>query len=272
MWCILRTQCWVTPGLLLALSIALKPHLSGPLLIWLYFQRRYRRTVWLAGGISVFLLLTSIVWLDSSSVSANWFSLLRANFQSANALGGINYPGLENPDAMRMTNLQGAFAAIQQNPRFYNAAAWILSGICLGMWLWCVTREKSSDHRRLFEIASLACLALLPLYHRLEDARLLFLAVPALAWLILNRRAVGLAAACLTGLVLFSISFQPQRFFGSKISTPVGFLSDVARLLLVREAPIALLALTLIYLWALWRIRVPSTPSHDVAYENQIRQ
>jgi hypothetical protein len=259
MWLLLRTKRWIVASLLLAFSIALKPHVSGPLLLWIFLQSEYRRTVWLSGAVSALLLFASVAWLDRSPASANWLGSLRSNLAIANGPGGINDPAIGNPDAMRMTNLQTAFGAVQPDARFYNGATWGITAICFGIWLLLAVLRRPSEETRIFEIASLACLTLLPVYHRLQDARLLLLTVPALAWLLLKRRPAGLAAACLTAPVLFSLAFQFQHLFESAWPTSVDSVNAFMRLLLARQAPIALLALTLLYLWARWSFRSPSS-------------
>jgi hypothetical protein len=253
MWILLRTSQWIPAALLLGISIALKPHLAGPLLIWLVLQAGYRRAVLLSAAVSVLLLFGSVAWLERTPGSANWVGELRSNLALAGGPSGINDPSVNNPDAMRMTNLQTAFAAIQPDSRWYNGGAWLVAAICFGIWLLLALRARPSDQTRFFELASLACLTLLPVYHRLEDARLLLLAVPALASLVLSHRLAGLAAACLTAPVLFSLAFQFQHLFAGAQYMSGASLNPLTFLLISRQAPIALLALTLIYLWALWK-------------------
>jgi LPXTG-motif cell wall-anchored protein len=258
MWLLLRTRRWIFSALLLGLSIALKPHVAGPLLAWLVLQNKYRRAGWLSAAVSAFLLFASIAWLDRSPASANWLSFLRSNLANASAAGGINDPTIGNPDGMRMTNLQAALGVVQPDSRFDNGAAEALTAVCFGIWLVAVLRAGPSEEARFLEIAVLACLTLLPVYHRLYDARILLLTIPALAWLLVKRRWAGLVAACLTMPVLFSLAFHLQLLFERRWHTSVASLNVFMRLLWARQAPIALLALTLLYLWVLWSFRRPA--------------
>jgi Glycosyltransferase family 87 len=254
-WLLFRTGRWGLAAMLLGFSIALKPHLTGPLLVWLFLQNEYRRAAWLSASVSAFLLFASIAWLDRSPASANWLSDIRSNLALAGAAGGINDPTIANPDAMRMTNLQTALAAIRPDFHFYNGLTWIVTAICGGTWLLGVRRARLSEETRYFQIAGLTCLTLLPIYHRLEDARLMLLTIPALGWLLLKHRFAALASVCLTVPVLFSLAFQVQRLFENVWNASVDSLNTFMRLLLARQAPIALLALTTLYLWSLWNFR-----------------
>jgi glycosyl transferase family 87 len=258
-WLFVRTKRWVLASLILAISIAVKPHVCGPLLVWTYFRTRYRIACWTAAVLSSLLLFVPVVSLERSPSSAFWFDTLRSNLAGADTLGGINDPSLSNADAARMTNLQTVFAIIGFGAQGSNAAAWIITGACLTAWLLAVLRNRNSDDQPLFGIASLVCVTLLPVYHRLQDARLLVLSVPALVWLLTNRRVIGFLAAALTVPALFSVSFQFDRFFlAGAMQHSLEHSNVLLQLLFLREAPLAVLGLTIIYLWVFWHLGMVS--------------
>jgi len=119
-------------------------------------------------------------------------------------------------------------------------------------------RSGSSPRLAWFGLAAISAIAMLPVYHRTYDARLLVLAVPACAMLWKEQRALGraaflltIAAIVLTGDIFWIVFFQITHYSGWAVV--FGMF----------PAPIALLALGGFYLWVYSR----SAPTANAAPE-----
>jgi hypothetical protein len=290
-WLLLARGPYILAAVILTFSIILKFHVAGPLLIWLFLEKAYRRTAIIVAAFSIAILLLSVAILKQSPASSTWITDLRDNIALTAAPGGINDPTRSNPEAMRMTNLQTLFAMIDADPRFYERATWVTEFILVLAWVaaFLFTRPSraqetwhpdsmwtrsfrlrvaegpigtiSTEKTTIFCLAAIACLTLLPVYHRLHDARLLFLTVPALTCLFTHRRIVGLFAVCLTLTLFFSIAFQLQGFIQKLPLAPGEFLQLLVSLVVMRLAPLALLALTSLYVIAIFRVKADKSPT-----------
>lgn len=220
-WCFLRER-FVWAGILcLAISLALKPHDSG--FVWLYFvlagavsrKRAWRSLFTLAAG-SVPVLL----WL--TSVAPQWIQEMSSNLSQLSVRGAINDPGpasVLDRGACMLTNLQSVFGQIWDNPLFYNLATYGVSAVFLTVWLKGL-RMPQARERAWFLLAAIAAFSVLPIYHRLYDARLLMLTVPAFALLWSRRGLLRWLALLFTGVSFILTADLPW----------VAYLAWIARL------------------------------------------
>jgi hypothetical protein len=124
------------------------------------------------------------------------------------------------------------------------------------MLVWVITtvRKRFSQETALFALASMAALSMLPLYHRLHDAKLLLLVLPAFAMLWARRGLVAWLALLITGAgIVFTddIPVQLLAIYSANLrATTSGIAGLFLTLVLARPVPLILLALGVFYLWA----------------------
>ncbi len=255
-WCFFRERLVWAGVLCLAISLALKPHDSG--LVWLYLLAMggaLRKRALYAAMATVLLAVPAVLWI--SHVAPNWNRELGANLAATSAHGDISDPG---PDSISragsadvIVDLQTVVSVFRDEPGFYNPAVW---GICGGMVLLLVVktmRSHASVERAWYALGAIAPLTMLITYHRPYDAKLLLLAVPACALLWAEGRWMGRIAFVLTALAITTtsdiplglLSFIGERFNISDMSAGAKVLS----IFVVRPAPLILLAMSVFYLW-----------------------
>ncbi|MGH9590633.1 MAG: glycosyltransferase 87 family protein, partial [Terracidiphilus sp.] len=131
--------------------------------------------------------------------------------------------------------------------------------------------EPSQLHRALFALAPVAALTMLPVYHRPYDAKLLLLTLPACAMLWAAkapRRWLALALTAAAIVVTSDIPLAIDVAIGQSLSLSANTLAGKgATVLLLRPAPVILLALGCFYLWVFLRYQPPAStlPRQDEA-------
>lgn len=244
----------------MAVSLCLKPHDAA--FIWLFlvllggvFRRRALQTL------LVFTLLAvpAILWV--SHLSPHWIQEMNANISLLSVSGGVNDPGPTtgtNHVTNAAINLQTVFAVFANNPLFYNTVTYIISALLLLWLVWLTLRARSASPNIWLGLAAVSAFAMLPVYHRHHDARLLFLAVPACAMLYAERRVIGriaisitLVAISLTGDFLRALLDMQQ---GHQLN-PTTLTAKLQTIVFARPAPIALLVMTVFFLWLYARHR-----------------
>jgi hypothetical protein len=246
-WCFLQ-QRFIPAGILcLAVALAMKPHDAGP--IWLYFflvggvqRKRALQTF----ALTVVIAVAAVLWF--SHVAPHWVQEYHSNLQIVMSPGGRDNPGPTTQGGRgigQIISLQAILSLIWDNARFYTLAAFLL---CAPFFvIWCVRTVRSGFSPTLawFALASIVPLTMLPVYHRTYDARLLLLAVPACAMLWEKVGAAKWSALLLTiaGIVLTGDWFWIVFFQLTHYSGPAGTFA-------MFPAPLILLALAALYLWA----------------------
>lgn len=251
----IKNRLPVVAVICLAISLCLKPHDAG--LVWLFLlvsggvlRRRALQTL-----LAVALLaIPAVLWV--SHLSPHWPEKLSGNIASLSARGGINDPGpttYTSHVTNSAVNLQTVFSVFVDRPGFYNAATYLFCTILLLWLLWMTMRAKRTAAQLYLGIAAVSALAMLPLYHRHHDARLLLLAVPACAVLWAKRSAVGhigillaFAAFASTGDIPRAVLENLESGHSFTASTLSGKLQMV---LFNRPAALALLTMTVYFLW-----------------------
>jgi hypothetical protein len=255
-WCFLKGR-FVPAGILcFAVSLAIKPHVAG--LIWLYFL--------LAGGlcrkralqtlvVTIVLGLPGVLWV--SYVAPHWMSELHSNLTATSARSDINDPGptsasRDTPDSI--VDLQTVISVFLDDPRIYNPASYLFCVPLLLVWVLATLRSRFSPATACLALAAIAPLAMLPLYHRQDDARLLLLTIPACAMLWAERGVVGWSALAVTaaGLVVNGDTLTAARIWLSRplLATAQGLTGEILTVVLARPVPLVLLAMCIFYLWA----------------------
>lgn len=243
----------------LAISLCLKPHDAG--LVWLFLlvsggvlRRRALQTL-----LAVALLaIPAVLWV--SHLSPHWPQKLSHNIASLSARGGINDPGpttYTSHVTNSAVNLQTFFSVFVDRPGFYNVATYLVCTVLLLWLLWMIVRATGTLPQQYLGLAAASALAMLPLYHRHHDARLLLLAVPACAVLWARRSAAGqigillaFGAFALTGDIPRAVLENLEAGHSFTASTLSGKLEMV---LFNRPAALVLLIMTVYFLWLYMR-------------------
>lgn len=162
-------------GVLMALTIALKPQIGLPFLFYYVVRRKWRLSV---VAIALVTFLSAIAMIRLRVGGAPWMQSYLYNNKVLFAPGSLGDFTELNPLHFGLINLQVPVYAILGNRNVANMVA-VLIALTMGLvWLFLVTRA-GSKRDELLELSALAVLSLLPVYHRLYDASLL---VFPLAW------------------------------------------------------------------------------------------
>jgi hypothetical protein len=253
-WCFVRERFAASGVLFLAISLMLKPHDSG--LVWLYF--------FLAGGTSrkravqtllviVALSLPVFAWI--SYVAPHWLQGLHANLVANSVHGGLSDPGAASAAGhgiAMIISLQTVFSFFRDDPRFYNSASYFVCGVLLVAWAIATGRSRCSPRSAWFAIAPIAALSMLPVYHRLDDAKLLLLTVPACTMLWIKGGLIARIAVLLNTAQILLTSGIPWAIFFALVKrmqfSETAFTRQFLVVFQVFPAPMILLVLATFYL------------------------
>jgi hypothetical protein len=254
-WCFLKDR-FVWAGILcLAVSLAIKPHDAG--LVWLYFlltggicRKRALQTLL----VTAVLALAAIVWV--TPIAPDWMHELHSNLLAVSAHGGISDPGptgnnVRGPSII--IDLQSVVAVFRDDPRIYNSVSYLVCGALLLVWAIRTLRSRFSQTSAWLALAVVVPLAMLVTYHRVYDAKLLLLAVPACAilwarggpirWLALLVSSAGMVFTADMPLTILRI------FTDSLHVSTAGLSGQILTVVLMRPTQLALLAMGIFYLW-----------------------
>ncbi len=254
-WCFLQNRLVWIGVVCLALSLAVKPHDAG--FVWLYFVLvggTYRKRALESFVITAAMGVAAVVWV--SHVAPTWMHDWSANLVTISASGGVNNPGPNSFSTFAgssIVDLQAAVSVFRDDPRFYNIASYLICGVLLLVWSVWTLRMRFSVRAAWLAQAAVVPFTLLITYHRLWDAKLVILAIPAccLLWAEGGSRAkaailITSVAALLTGDATFLIFEMIVDLF--RVS-PVGIPGQVVTVVLKRPATLSLLAMGVFYLW-----------------------
>jgi hypothetical protein len=263
-WCFLKQRAEPLGAVLLAVSLLVKPHDSG--LVWLFFFLAggpLRKRALQTAAVAAVLAACTAIWI--APLSPHWPQELHNNLATVSVPGGTSDPslaGATNSGAGQIVDLQAVLSILWNNPRFYNLTTWLTIGALTLIWSLATLLRRTSPHRALFALAAISALSLLPIYHRSNDAKLLFLAIPACALLWSGKGASRWVALALTSASIFFTSDMPLALLGVitqnlRVSTST-LTGKFAAILLHRPAPILLLATGCFYLWFYLRHATPA--------------
>jgi hypothetical protein len=219
-WCFVKRRLISVGILCFALSLMLKPHDSG--LIWLYFLLAggvYRRRAWQTAAAVFVLSLPVVLWV--TYVTPNWFHEFRTTLLGYSSPGDVNDPG---PTSMAshgigmVINLQTVFSVFRDDPGFYNPITYVLCGALLITWIVLTLRSRPTETIAWFALAPMTALSMLPIYHRVYDAKLLLLAIPACCILGQRGGAFSRIIVISVALALILTGAMPWAIFLSLLS------------------------------------------------------
>lgn len=253
-WCFLRERC-VTAGIIcLALSLMLKPHDAA--LVWLYFVlagRQNRKRACLTLLAVVVVSLPAVLW--TSAAAPGWTQEFRRNMRSLSAHGDVSDPGPAG-DASHgigmVTDMQAALSLIRDEPHFYNAVAYLIFGVLFCVWTVKTLRTPFSQSMAWFALAPISILSIIAIYHRVYDARLILLTMPACMMLWKEGGPAARVAVALEATGIFVTGAVPWAIF-LQIIRHLHVSSDFGReFLIVAQVvpiPLVMLALGVFYLY-----------------------
>jgi hypothetical protein len=267
---IIRKMRW-TGILALAISLVLKPQIGG--LIWLYFLldgKEYRRKALTVAAVALVLALIGIGIAEMHPASVHWLTSLSTNLKGIAATGRPSDPGRANRDSESIVNLQVLAGAFTDNPTTQNHFSWAISGILLALWGWITLRAKSSMQKDLFGLASIACLSLLPIYHRNYDVPMLILAFPALALMLSKggaRAATGAISVAIAILLASRTLFLTHHWRLLLFFTDQYTVSKTKLLLFFHPLPIMLLFVACFFLAQYARLLRPQPDNIEASHQ-----
>ena len=252
--CLIRNRFLPLAVICFTVAVLLKPHDAAiPLLYLLFAGRLWRRAFVTVFVFSSLFAAGSVIWFQQVPSTAHWLPELRANLAGNAGPGAVNNPA-GHLQGVELTNLQAIFGVIRDRPAFYNDASFLTTALLLAAWLVPVIRLRNTFGKHVLAIAAIACLALLPIYHRQYDTRILLLTFPALAFLLAQRtgRMWGLLGMLLLAVSIVLVSHQFHAMFLVSQVEAIQHASVVRCLLLYRPIENSMLILFLYFLVSLW--------------------
>ncbi len=160
-------------GVLLGVSICLKPQLAIWLFLYYVFTRRWSVAIATVGTVATSTLLAL------SRMPRNWLDSYLSNLSHFLAIGGVNDFTTSNPSRFELLNLQVLAFSLTTDYALSNLIAWIITGALLFLWsIWCLRKDTG-----LLALATVSLIGLLPLYQRLYNLPIILLFV---AWTVRN--------------------------------------------------------------------------------------
>lgn len=264
-WCFIKERFTSAGILCLALSLAVKPHIAGP--VWLFFllaggpcRKRALQTL----AVTAILSLPTFLWV--SYVGPHWIPEMQANLQTMTLTHGIlNDPGPAAVDARspgsNVVDMRSAISLFRDDPRIYTPASYLLCAPLLILWAIAALRKRYSQESAWLALTAISAVCILPIYHRMHDTRILLLVFPAFAILWTKGGAIKWLALAFSGAGAVFIGILPTRILASysihlRQSTH-GLPGTLLAVVFTRPIPLILLAMGIFFLW----VYVRHTPS-----------
>lgn len=254
-WCFIRERFIWSGAACLAMSLMLKPH--NAVFVWLYFLCAGGKFRLRALQTLVLIFLLSVPsFLLTMRAAPNWEHELHTNLVANSARGGLSDPGPSSKAAHgigMLVDLQAIFSMVHDDPEFYNPVSYGICGILLFVWMVRVLSLRASPRVAWFAIAPISAISLLPVYHRLGDAKLLLLVVPACSVLWAEGSRIGKIAVALAvaGFVL-TADFTwiiALRLIGRAQFPNIPILNELRVALQIVPVPLCLLMIGIGFLW-----------------------
>lgn len=167
-------------GLLLGIATSVKPQIAivaiAAFAIW-----RYWRPLWIAFGIASASMLIGLARAGSVQTALLWMQHFRSTLAMASAPTGVADSSALSSSSWQMVNVEALAAIFTQNRALAHIAAWLVCGLIAAVFLTFRLRSKRPTFAN--DVAFLACVSLLPVYHRAYDANILLLTIPLIVQL-----------------------------------------------------------------------------------------
>ncbi|HEY4089087.1 MAG TPA: glycosyltransferase family 87 protein [Bryobacteraceae bacterium] len=202
LWCFIRDRHNVAGVICLGIAMGLKPQLAGVVFLYLILRPVFRRPALKAAIIAIALLVIGVAWVSFSAPSKNWRAELSEHITTSQQVGGVNDPSNANQFAPDIVNAQAAWVLATGDPSTYNLLSWLLFAalfipFVIGAW-----RGAGTTTQMFGALAAIACIGMLPVYHRVYDLLILALTFPSLICLFAQRQKLRWIAAAATLVAL----------------------------------------------------------------------
>jgi len=215
-----------------------------------------------------------VFWV--SRYSPHWLPELKANMASFSGVGGSVDPaatGLAGRNMDSIVHLQTVTSIFFPEPRIFDLITYAVCAPIFAIWLWALIFGRRTANGFWLAMAVATPLTMLPMYHYQHDVKLLLLIIPGCAALWARRGRVGWAALLITvtGIVVNGDVFTAVRVSLTRniVVPQANFLSRLTTVLLTRQSALALLAMSIFFLWAFVRevraFETSSKPKKDVS-------
>jgi hypothetical protein len=208
-------------------------------------------------ALTVLLAIPAILWVAGSA--PHWSGELKSNLAATSAHGDISDPGptsnSRKGSADVIIDLQTVVSVFDDDAGIYNPLVWVICVLLLVMVGWVAFLGGSpTASAAWYALAAIAALSMLGSYHRPYDAKLLLLAVPGCAALWIQGGRIGKIGLFLTTTAIVATSDIPLAILSllthkldvAAMSAP----EKVLTIALTRPAPLALLLVVLLYIFA----------------------
>jgi len=230
LWCFIRGRYTVAGIVCLGVGMGLKPQLAGIVFLYLILRPVFRRYAVKSAVIAVALLVIGVAWVSLSAPSGNWRAELSEHITTSQQPGAVNDPSAANQFAPDIVNAQAAWVLVTENPSTYNLLSWLLFAalfipFVIGAW-----RGAETNAQMFAALAAIACIGVLPVYHRVYDLLILLLTFPSLICLFVQRHKLRwiIAAATAVALVPGPIINRIPPFHALNVAWHVQSLAVIA--------------------------------------------
>jgi len=218
----------------------------------------FRKRALQSFSITAVIALSAFLWV--SHVAPHWMPDWESNLATISAHGGINDPGpasVTSRYGYMVMDLQTVISIFRDDPRIYNPVSYAICGVLLLACMVRTLRSNFTPERAWLALATIAPFTILVTYHRPWDAKLLLLTIPACAmlwavggpirWIAFLVTAAGVVVTADIPLTILVALTRDLR-----ISTG-GLPGLMLKAVLMRPAPLVLLAMGIFYLWVYLR-------------------
>lgn len=206
LWCFIRRRYTLAGIICLGIGMGLKPQLAGVVFLYLILRPVFRRYAVKAGAIAIALLLIGGVWLSLSAPSKHWRAELSEQVQVSQQPGGVNDPSSANHFSPDIVNAQAAWVLVTGNPSAYNLLSYLLFAALFIPFVVRTWQGAGTNTQMFGALGAIACIGMLPVYHRVYDLLILLLIFPSLICFFVQRRKFRWIAAGATFIALLPAS------------------------------------------------------------------
>jgi hypothetical protein len=214
LWCFIRGRYTLAGCICLGLGMGLKPQLAGIVFLYLILRPVFRRVAVKSAIVALALLVIGGVWLSVSAPSRHWRTELSEQITISQQPGAVNDPSTANEFSPDMVNAQATWALVTPNPSTYNLLSYLLFAALAIPFAIRTWRGAETNAGMFGALGAIACIGLLPIYHRVYDLLILVVAFPSLICFFAQRRKFRwiAAGAILVALIPASAMGRIPRF------------------------------------------------------------
>jgi hypothetical protein len=231
LWCFIRDRHTLAGSICLGVAMGLKPQLAGIVFLYLILRPVFRRVAVESAIVAVALLAIGGVWVSVSAPSQHWRTELSQQIRRSQQPGAVNDPSTANKFSPDMVNAQAAWALVAPDPSAYNLLSYLLFAalaVPFGIKAW---RGAETSAGMFAALGAIACIGLLPVYHRVYDLLILLFAFPSLICFFAQRRKFRWIALGAMLVALIPASVVP-RLPGFQALNPVWHFQALAMIVL----------------------------------------